>query len=190
MKLIVGLGNPGVKYAKTRHNIGFMFIDMYAKMKKCDEYKEKFNGAYTTFMVDGEKIILLKPLTFMNLSGNAIKAYVDYFNIEHKDVLIIYDDKDLPFANLRLREKGNPGSHNGMKNITQMLQGNDYPRIRVGIGTPTNGMDMIDFVLSKFNEEEIKVLNDSFNSVASACDLFIKNNFNKAMNDYNSRKNA
>ena len=81
MKLIVGLGNPGVKYAKTRHNIGFMFIDMYAKMKKCDEYKEKFNGAYTTFMVDGEKIILLKPLTFMNLSGNAIKAYVDYFNI-------------------------------------------------------------------------------------------------------------
>ena len=190
MKLIVGLGNPGLKYAKTRHNIGFMFIDKYAQIKNCDIFKAKFNGEYTSFLENGENIILFKPHTYMNLSGTAIKQIVDYYHIDHKDILVIYDDKDIPFAALRLREKGNAGSHNGMKNIIELLNDNVFPRIRVGMGTPIDGQDMVSFVLSKFSNEELKVLDASYDNVAKACDLFIKNDFNKAMNNYNFRKNS
>ena len=111
MKLIVGLGNPGIKYANTRHNIGFMFMDKYFAKKNISESKEKFNGLIATFKHKGENVILLKPLTYMNLSGEAVSKIAKYYNIEAKDVLVIYDDLDLPFASLRLREKGNPGTH-------------------------------------------------------------------------------
>ena len=190
MKLIVGLGNPGSKYENTRHNIGFMFIDKYSKVKKCDSFKAKFKGEYTMFTENGENIILFRPFTYMNLSGEAILEVSSYFKIEHKDILVIYDDKDIPFSNLRLREKGNPGSHNGMKNITALLNDINFPRIRVGIGSPENNADMINFVLSKFSKQEIEVLDKAFDDVAKACDLFIKNDFNKAMNYYNTRKQA
>ena len=159
MKLIVGLGNPGIKYAKTRHNIGFLFIDKYAQIKKCDCFRSKFNCEYAMFDENGEKIILFKPHTYMNLSGIAIKEISSYFHIETKDILVVYDDKDIPFAALRLREKGNAGSHNGMKNIIELLQDNVFPRIRVGMGTPVEGQDMVSFVLSKFSQDEIKALN-------------------------------
>lgn len=190
MKLIVGLGNPGIKYAKTRHNIGFMFIDKYAQIKNCDCFKAKFKGEYVMFNEAGENVILFKPHTYMNLSGQAIIEIANYYHIEHKDILVVYDDKDIPFAALRLREKGNAGSHNGMKSIIQHLSDTTFPRIRVGMGTPINGQDMVDFVLSKFTDEELKALDESFNNVAKACDLFIKNDFNKAMNNYNFRKNS
>jgi len=190
MKLIVGLGNPGIQYANTRHNLGFMFIDKYVQIKKCDPFKAKFHGEYTTFIENNEKVILFKPLTYMNLSGVAVKEISDYFHIPHNDILVVYDDKDIPFAALRLREKGNPGSHNGMKNISLQLQAIDFCRIRIGMGTPVQGQSMIDFVLSKFSNEEIKVLDESFNNAAKACDLFIKNDFNMAMNRYNFRKNT
>lgn len=190
MKLIVGLGNPGIKYAKTRHNIGFMFIDKYASMKNCDCFTSKFHGEMTTFIQNNEKIILFKPHTYMNLSGVAIKEISSYFNIEHKDILVVYDDKDIPFAALRLREKGNAGSHNGLKNIIELLNDNVFPRIRVGMGSPVLGQDMVSFVLSKFSEEELKVLNEAYDNVAKACDLFIINDFNKAMNNFNFRKNS
>lgn len=190
MKLIVGLGNPGIKYAKTRHNIGFMFIDKYAEMKKCDCFKSKFHGEYVMFNEFNESVILFKPHTYMNLSGTAIKEIASYYHIENKDILVVYDDKDIPFAALRLREKGNPGSHNGMKNIVELLKDTSFPRIRVGMGSPINGQDMVDFVLSKFSNEELKVLDASFDNAAKACDLFIKNDFNRAMNNYNFRKSA
>ena len=188
MKLIVGLGNPGVKYDKTRHNIGFMFIDKYCKIKNCDFFKAKFKGEYATFTQNGENVILFRPLTYMNLSGEAILEIASFYRIDHKDILVIYDDKDIPFASLRLREKGNPGSHNGMKNITALLKDVNFPRIRVGIGSPASSADMIDFVLSKFSKDEIIELDKSFEDVAKACDLFIANDFNKAMNYYNTRK--
>ena len=189
MKLIVGLGNPGAKYENTRHNIGFMFIEKYFKIKNCDNFKAKFKGEYTSFIENGETIILFKPLTYMNLSGEAIQAISSFYHIDHKDILVIYDDKDIPFASLRLREKGNPGSHNGMKNISLMLSDINFPRIRVGIGSPTSNADMINFVLSKFSKDELIALDNTFDNVAKACDLFIKNDFNKAMNNYNTRKN-
>ena len=187
MKLIVGLGNPGIKYANTRHNIGFMFMDKYFAKKNISESKEKFNGLIATFKHKGENVILLNPLTYMNLSGEAVSKIAKYYNIEAKDVLVIYDDLDLPFASLRLREKGNPGTHNGMKSITNLI-GNDFYRIRVGIGKNENYADLADYVLSKFNAEELATLDKVFDDVCSCCDLFIDDKFNMAMNKYN-RKN-
>lgn len=188
MKLIVGLGNPGSKYDKTRHNVGFMFIDKYCKIKKCDSFKAKFKGEYVSFTQNDENVILFRPLTYMNLSGEAILEISSFYKIDHKDILVIYDDKDIPFASLRLREKGNPGSHNGMKNITALLHDTNFPRLRIGIGAPESNADMIDFVLSKFSKSEQEELDKTFDNVAKACDLFIANDFNKAMNYYNTRK--
>lgn len=188
MKLIVGLGNPGTKYENTRHNIGFMFIDFYAKEKNIMNFKEKFKGLYATFNINNETIILFKPLTYMNLSGEAILEIVNFYNIPMEDILVIYDDVDLPFATLRLREKGHPGSHNGLKNITALLNDINFKRIRVGIGKPNINQDMINFVLSKFNKEEINTLNESFKNVMASCDYFINNNFNMAMNKFNIKK--
>lgn len=190
MKLIIGLGNPGNKYHNTRHNVGFMFIDQYAKHKNCDSFKEGFQGLYTTFMENNEMIFLFKPCTYMNLSGNAVFEICHYYHINLKDILVIYDDKDIPFASLRLREKGNPGSHNGMKNITLMLNSINFARIRVGIGQPNHEMSMVDFVLSKFHRDELVELNESFKKIMVACDDFIFNCFPLAMNKFNVRKNS
>ena len=188
MKLIVGLGNPGAKYENTRHNIGFEFLKTYCKLKNCFDFKAGFKGEYASFIQNGEKVILFKPLTYMNLSGEAIKDIVTYYNINLDDILVIYDDKDIPFAALRLRVKGNPGSHNGLKNITMLLNDTNFKRIRVGIGRPENNKDMIDFVLSKFNQEETQKLQETFKDIAACCDLFIDNNFEMAMNRYNFHK--
>ena len=185
MKLVVGLGNPGTKYENTRHNIGFMFIERYAKLKNCTSFKYKFQGEYAQFKQNNKNVILFKPLTYMNLSGDAIRQIVDYYKINLDDIVVIYDDKDIPFAKLRLRVKGNPGSHNGMKDITLKLNSNDFKRIRVGIGRPESLDDMIDFVLSKFSTSEIKELESTFDNIGKAIDLFIDNKFDIAMNNYN-----
>ena len=187
MKLIVGLGNPGEKYQNTRHNIGFMFIERYAKLKNCTSFKVKFQGELTTFKHNDEDIILFRPLTYMNLSGNAISEIVHYYKIDLKDIVVIYDDKDIPFAKLRLRMKGNPGSHNGMKDITAKLNSTEFKKIRVGIGKPESNDEMIDFVLSKFSKEEISKLEETFKDIMAACDLFIADDFDGAMNKYNAR---
>ena len=133
-------------------------------------------------------MFLFKPLTYMNLSGVAVNEIAKFYNIEAKDILVIYDDLDLPFAALRLREKGNPGTHNGMKSITNYI-GTDFHRIRVGIGKNENYADLADYVLSKFNTEELSTLDKVFDDICSCCDLFIDDKFNMAMNKYNSRKN-
>ena len=178
----------GLKYENTRHNIGFEFLKIYSSIKNCDSFKSGFKGEYTSFIQDGEKVILFKPLTYMNLSGEAIKEIVDFYHLDLNELLVIYDDKDIPFSALRLRVKGNPGSHNGMKNITMMLASTNFKRIRVGIGKPLDAANMIDFVLSKFTEEETKQLQESFKNVAASCDLFIANQFDQAMNKYNYHK--
>ena len=126
MKLIVGLGNPGKEYENTRHNMGFMFIDGYAKVKGVEINKKKFNGLYIDFINNGEKTILLKPQTYMNLSGEAVRAFVDFFKIDIKDILIISDDLDMPIGKIKLRPTGSSGGHNGLKNIEQHLNSQDY----------------------------------------------------------------
>jgi len=190
MKLIVGLGNPGKKYEHSRHNIGFMFTKKYASLHNVTSFNAKFLGEVGSFIENGEQILIFRPLTYMNLSGTAIKEVMDFYKLDLSDLVVVYDDKDIPFAKLRLREKGNPGAHNGMKNITECL-GNqtNFARIRVGIGHPEHNSDMINFVLSDFSKDELATLDKSFDDVAASCDLFIKGKFNDAMNKYNFKKN-
>lgn len=189
MKMIVGLGNPGAQYINTRHNVGFMFLDRYAKKLHCeDQFREKFHGIYAKINLSGEDILLVKPLTYMNLSGICVKEIASFYKIPIQNILVIYDDKDLPFAHLRLREKGNPGSHNGMKSIVSSLNDIHFPRVRIGIGQPENDQDMASFVLSRFNQDELCTLEKSLDDAMKVADLFVTDQFVMAMNRYNAGK--
>ena len=138
MKLIVGLGNPGKEYENTRHNTGFMAIDEYAKVKNLVFNKNKFDGIYTDFILNGEKIILLKPQKYMNLSGEVIAKYLEYFKIDKNDLLVIYDDMDLDVGTFKIRFKGGSAGHNGLKNIESNISSNEYKRIKIGISKNKN----------------------------------------------------
>src|SRR5699024_2668635 len=140
MKCIVGLGNPGRKYRKTRHNIGFMVIDELLDRHQWKLDKSKFNGDYVLENYQNEKVMLLKPQTFMNLSGESIRPLSDYYNIDMKDILVIYDDLDLPTGKIRLRQKGGHGGHNGIRSTLNHLGQKDFKRLRIGIGRPIDGM--------------------------------------------------
>ena len=187
MKLIVGLGNPGKQYQYTHHNVGFMFIDYYAKSHNLS-FKKKFNGEYAEYLINGDKVFLFKSHTYMNLSGEAIIQIMQFFHITIQDLLVIYDDMDISFSTLRLRKKGNAGGHNGMKNILLHLHTNEFARVRIGIGRPKQA-GYIDYVLSDFSKKEIEVLNETFEDVTKVVDLFIKNDFDRAMNEFNVGKN-
>ncbi|MEI3507990.1 MAG: aminoacyl-tRNA hydrolase [Bacilli bacterium] len=149
MKLIVGLGNPGKEYENTRHNAGFRFIDSYAKAKNLSFNKEKFNGLYTDFLQNDEKIILLKPQKYMNLSGEVIKTYLDFFKIKVNNMLIIVDDLDTEVGKIKLRYKGSSGGHNGLKNIENHLKTQDYKRLKIGISNDKDKIQLI-MLLVKF----------------------------------------
>lgn len=174
MKLIVGLGNPGQEYSKTRHNTGWMFIDYIAGNYNVDVTKEKFNALIGEKNIDGEKVVFAKPLTFMNLSGNAVSKLKNWYKVENKDIMIIFDDVDIPFGTFRYREKGSGGSHNGMKDIVEKLSTKDIPRIRIGIGgLKYEKQDMADFVLENYKKNELDELQDVFNDVQKEIDKFI-----------------
>ena len=152
MYLIVGLGNPGKDYDKTRHNVGFDTVDALVKEYRIAQSGEKFKAMYGKGMIGAEKVILMKPLTFMNLSGEAVRAFVDYFKIDVKEELIVvYDDIDLEPGNVRIRAKGSAGGHNGMKNIVKMLGTQEFTRVRIGVGAKPKGWDLADHVLSGFS---------------------------------------
>ena len=184
MKLIVGLGNPGREYNKTRHNIGFMCIDKIAEYFKVDFNLNKFTGSYTQFNHNGEKIILLKPGKYMNLSGEVIRDFVNFFKINIEDILIICDDLDTKVGTYRLRYKGSSGGHNGLKNIELHLSTKDYKRIKVGISNDKN-MDTKDYVLGKFTKDETPLIEEGVKKAAKAVQLFIEKDFKAAMNVYN-----
>ncbi|MFC3882069.1 aminoacyl-tRNA hydrolase [Bacillus songklensis] len=185
MKLIVGLGNPGRDYEYTRHNIGFMIIDELADRFNIRLDKMKFNGLYGQGIVKGEKVILLKPLTYMNLSGESIRPLMDYYNIEIEDFLVIYDDLDLPQGKIRLRTKGSPGGHNGIKSIQHHLKTQEFKRIRVGIDRPQNGMKVTDYVLGRFTNEEMVLLKEAIHKSVLASEEWINRSFLEVMNLYN-----
>jgi PTH1 family peptidyl-tRNA hydrolase len=182
MKLVVGLGNPGKKYKDTKHNIGFMAVDHYAKAKNVSFKKEnKFNGESLKL----GNLILLKPHTFMNLSGQSIRAIMDYYDIDLEDVLIIYDELALPFNKLRLREQGSAGGHNGIKSIISHLGTQNFKRVRVGIDSNPL-IETKDYVLGKFSKEQLKELNSTNQVIENIIDDF-KNDtsFTNIMNKYN-----
>ena len=184
MKLIVGIGNPGREYKTTRHNIGFNILDNYASFHSTEITKEKFNGLYTDFVFNGEKIILLKPLSYVNLSGIVVKKYIDYFNISLDDVLIICDDLDLSFGKIRLRLSGSSGGHNGLKNIEENLGTKNYKRMKFGISNNKN-IDTKDYVLGSFSSEERNKINEILPITVNILDDFVVMSFANLMNKYN-----
>jgi peptidyl-tRNA hydrolase, PTH1 family len=185
MKLIVGLGNPGTKYERTRHNIGFEVIDELAKRFSSPLTESKFKGLYTIIRYSSEKVILLKPMTYMNLSGESIRAVVDYYDIVPEHILVIYDDLDLPVGKIRLRQKGSAGGHNGIKSTIAHLGTQNFNRIRIGIDRPTNGMSVPDYVLGKFTKEEWETMGDVIQRCADACEEWMEKPFLQVMNRYN-----
>ena len=184
MKLIVGLGNPGKEYNKTRHNIGFMCIDKIAEYFKVSFDSNKFKGEYTQFNHNGEKILLLKPGKYMNLSGEVVRDFVNFFKINIEDILIICDDLDTKVGTYRLRYKGSSGGHNGLKNIELHLSTKEYKRIKVGISNDKT-KDTKDYVLGKFTKEEMDLINPIIDKMPNIIVDYFKLPFDNVMNKYN-----
>ena len=185
MYLIVGLGNPEEEYAKTRHNMGFDAINKIAQKYNIDVTKKKFKGIYGTGIIEGKKVILLKPQTYMNSSGDSIIEVMDYYGIEAEDLIVIYDDMDIEKGIMKIRKKGGPGSHNGMKSVIENLQTTEFVRIRVGIGRPEHAQDRINFVIGKIPEEEQKILEVGVQKAADAIPVIITEGIDNAMNKCN-----
>ncbi|TXL63445.1 aminoacyl-tRNA hydrolase [Cerasibacillus terrae] len=185
MKCIVGLGNPGKKYDKTRHNIGFMVIDEILQSNQWDLDKEKFQGEYTISRVNGEKLILLKPQTFMNLSGESVRPILDYYDIPPENLLVIFDDLDLPTGKIRLRQKGGHGGHNGIRSIIDQLGTKDFKRLRIGVGRPETNMSIVNYVLSTFAKKEQEAVHKSIRQAAEASLTWLEKPFSEVMNEWN-----
>ena len=184
MKLFVGLGNPGKKYEHTRHNMGFDVIDLFSDLAQIDVDKEVFHGLLGRGEALGEDVMLFKPMTYMNLSGNAVQELVHYFKIDLDDVIIIFDDMALPPGKIRLREDGSSGGHKGMQNIIECLSTEKIKRIRIGIGEPLEN-DTIDYVLSKPIKEEREQLDVAIKDAVEALKEILKSDFARAMNKFN-----
>ena len=186
MKLIVGLGNPGKEYENTRHNIDYMVIDNYAKVHNVEITKRKFNSLYQKIIIDDCDVLLVKPETYMNLSGEAVLAFMNYFKIDIEDVLIIYDDLDLDCGKIRLRDKGSSGGHNGIKNIISLLGTDKFKRLKIGISN-NKLIETKDYVLGKLTKEEREEINKSIKVTTSLLDDFLKLSFDKLTNKYNRK---
>lgn len=186
MYLIVGLGNPEEDYSKTRHNMGFEVINKISMQYNISVNKSKFNSLYGTGVIEGEKVILVKPQTFMNLSGEAIIEFVKFYKIDLNKLIIIYDDIDTNPGIIRVRKMGGPGTHNGMKSVVNMLKTDVFPRVRVGIGMPERKSNLINYVIGHINEEEYSELLKGVDKAANAVVEVLKNGIDIAMNRYNN----
>lgn len=184
MYLIVGLGNPEEEYSNTRHNMGFNVINKLAEEYKIDVNKNKFDALLGTGSIEGEKVILLKPQTYMNLSGKSIIQVVNFYKIPLQNVFVIYDDIDIAPGLIRIRKKGSSGSHNGMKSVVAELNSEDFARIRVGIGKPENN-DMINYVIGKIPKEGQEPLEEGVLKAKQAVVEILKNGLDRAMNKFN-----
>ena len=187
MKLIIGLGNPGREYANTRHNIGFEAIDALAKDYNISVNKSKFKALYGEGRAGNEKVVLVKPQTYMNLSGESVKAFATWHKIKAEDILIIYDDVSLPPGKLRIRIKGSAGGHNGIKSIIQHLGTNEFERIKVGVGEKPQGWNLADYVLSRFTNAEMKTMDETMTDIVGATGTIIEEGVQGAMNKYNPK---
>lgn len=188
MKLIVGLGNPGSKYKETKHNIGFIAVEDFAFEQGMAFNKSKFEGVYAEGFVGTEKVIVLKPQTYMNESGRAVRAFMDYFNIEIEDVGVVYDDLDLNAGIIRLRQKGSSGGHNGIKSILSHLSMKNFNRIRIGIGRPYPNQSVVNHVLSAFPKEVEEEMKIAVKQASDALSYWVEgHSFLDTMTHYNSK---
>jgi PTH1 family peptidyl-tRNA hydrolase len=189
MYVIAGLGNPTKEYENTRHNIGFMAIDYLADKYGISLLECKHKALMGKGVINGNKVVLVKPLTYMNLSGEAIRSVIDYYKVdETEELIVIYDDISLDVGQLRIRKKGSAGGHNGIKNIIAHLGHDTFKRIKIGVGEKPKGYDLADYVLGHFTGDELKIMNESFKDVDSAVNLMLEGEVDKAMNDFNAKK--
>lgn len=185
MKAVVGLGNPGEKYARTRHNIGFRAVSNLADKFSIKADQLKCHSLLGEGSVGDKKIVLAQPLTYMNNSGKAVWSLVKSYNLSKDDLIIIYDDLDLPLGKMRIKNKGSSGGHNGLKSIINYLDRTDFTRIRIGIGSPPEGVDVVDYVLGYFLDEEDDIIEQTLSDISGAVELIEEKSVEEAMNKYN-----
>ena len=190
MYLIAGLGNPTREYEKTRHNVGFEAIDILADKAGTTVTEKKHKALYGKGYIGGQKVILAKPQTYMNLSGESIREIADFYKIEPENIIILCDDINLSEGQLRIRLKGSAGGHNGLKNIISHLGTQEFPRIRIGVGEKPRGMDLADYVLGRFPKEQQAVMEEAYRDAAEAACMMIEDGADAAMNHYNRKNKA
>lgn len=185
MYLVVGLGNPEPEYSKTRHNMGFDVINLLAKKHNIELNKKEFDGIYGNGTIEGEKVILLKPQTYMNESGKSIEQVKNFYKIDNGNIIIIYDDIDLDIGVVKLRKKGGAGTHNGMKSVVECLGTTEFPHVRIGTGMPEFKEILISYVIGKLKDEEYEKLAPSIEKAALSVETIIKKGIDNAMNELN-----
>jgi PTH1 family peptidyl-tRNA hydrolase len=185
MKVVVGLGNPGNRYVGTRHNVGFAVIDSLAASPNCGRFQTRFKAQVAELNEDGNKVLLVRPETFMNLSGQSVRQTVDFYQVPREDLLVVCDDINLPLGKLRVRPRGTHGGHNGLRDIQAHLGTTEYPRLRIGVGAP-EGDDAADYVLDRFRPNERKVIEDAIARAAQAVVIWLHQGIDECMNQYNA----
>lgn len=185
MYLIIGLGNPEPEYSNTKHNMGFDVINCLASQTKIDITRSKFNALYGSGTIEGEKVVLVKPQTYMNLSGQSVREFKNFYKLTPNEIIVIYDDIDLEKGKIRIRKKGSAGTHNGMKSVIQELATDEFTRIRVGVGTPEFKGDLRNYVLEPISKDEREILDEGIFDAKSAVIDILRNGVNYAMNKYN-----
>lgn len=184
MRLIVGLGNPGKRYERNRHNVGFMCVDLLASRHGLIFNRRQFGALVAEGAISGEQVVLAKPQTFMNLSGQAVRSLMGWYRLAPDDILVIYDDMDLPLGRIRIRERGSSGGHRGVQSIIDWLRSQEFPRLRIGIGRGEGG-EARGFVLSDFTDQERPVIEQALERAADAVESILREGLVKAMNKYN-----
>jgi len=187
LSVVIGLGNPGPRYENTRHNVGFDTVDLLSKKHNIDVTKVKHKAIIGDGNIGGHRVLLVKPQTFMNLSGESVREIIEWYKVPVENIIIIYDDIDLPVGKIRIRPKGSAGTHNGMRSVIYQIQSEDFPRIRIGIDKPPQNWDLADFVLSKFSTDERKSVEEAIANAAEAVEVILNSGIDKAMNRYNNK---
>lgn len=190
MYVVIGLGNPGREYEATRHNVGFDTIELLARRNNINVNKIKFKSVLGEGQIGKEKVILMKPQTYMNNSGMAVYDILNFYKIPIENIIVIVDDIDIEFGTVRIKAKGSAGTHNGMRSIIYQIQKDNFPRVKVGIGKAREGQDLANFVLSRFSKEERSFVDSAIERAALAVETIIQHDINKAMNEFNTKSNS
>jgi len=188
VKIIAGLGNPGAEYAKTRHNVGFMLIDALAAKLGVDDWREKYDAMVLETRIGLEKVLLVKPLTYMNESGRAIGPLLSWYKLEAEDLVVVHDDLDIPVGTIRIRKKGSAGGHNGIKSILSHVGDEHFARVRIGIGRPLPGWTVIHHVLAPFPSEDVPKIREAIDYLLPAVECIVTEDVDMAMNKFNPHK--
>ena len=188
MKIIAGLGNPGAEYARTKHNVGFMLVDALAERLGVDAWREKFNALTAEGRIGAQKVLLVKPLTYMNESGRAVGPLLDWYKLAPEDLIVAHDDMDIAAGTIRLRRKGSAGGHNGIKSLLAHIGSEDFSRVRLGIGRPLPGWTVIHHVLAPFSAEDVPKIREAISYLLPAVECIVTDGIDMAMNRYNPRK--